>query len=77
MIQSGPQQTSTYGHEQDYPGSYRWPLVEVLCPWCERWVREYGEYSTTIDGHEHYLCDECGEDEGIVEPPRARGEGTV
>jgi predicted RNA-binding Zn-ribbon protein involved in translation (DUF1610 family) len=56
-----PQPERTYGHEQDYPGSYRWPMVEVLCPECGKWTREYGEVSTLVGSEEHYLCPKCGE----------------
>jgi hypothetical protein len=57
----GPQPRRVYGHEQEYPGSYRWPLQEVLCPECGQWVRQYGDVSESFNGYEHYLCIPCGE----------------
>ena len=49
------------GHEQDYPGSYKWPIYEVLCPSCKKWVQEYGDVDELINGEWHMLCVPCGE----------------
>lgn len=55
------QQTRKIGIEQDYPGSYQWPILEVVCPECEQWVSQYGEVSTEINGETYHLCIPCGD----------------
>lgn len=50
------------GYEQKYPGSYAWPIYEVLCPECGKWVKEYGEVDQQdADGDWHCLCIPCGD----------------
>ena len=55
-----PQARNIVSYEQEYPGAYRWPIYEVLCPECGHYVTNYGDVSTEIDGEEHYLCVPCG-----------------
>lgn len=50
------------GYDQDYPGGYRWPIYEILCPECGKWCREYGEVDILINGEWVPLCLECGRD---------------
>lgn len=50
------------GHEQDYPGSCRWPIYAVLCPECQQWAKDYGSVTTEIDGKEYALCEKCGDE---------------
>lgn len=62
MPVSEKQETRAYGFDQDYPGSYRWPRVEVVCPVCGKWVKEYGLVSQVEDdGTYQHLCVPCGE----------------
>jgi hypothetical protein len=55
------QQKRVIGYDQDYPGSYRWPIHEIKCPVCKLWKKEYGEVDQEIDGEWQQLCIECGE----------------
>ena len=51
------------GHEQEYPGSCRWPIYEYKCPECNDWTAEiHGQ----IDGQDKAgeytpCCKPCGE----------------
>lgn len=57
------QQTRKVGEMQEYPGSYAWPIMEVLCPLCEKWTGDYGEVdSQDKDGDWHHLCTKCAAD---------------
>lgn len=59
----GKQEKVCVGHEQDYPGAYRWPIYQVRCPECGQMTKEYGDVSVlSEDGHEHLLCTPCGEE---------------
>jgi hypothetical protein len=49
------------GYDQDYPGSYRWPVYEIFCPECGQWVKDYGEVDQLINGQWFALCTHCGE----------------
>ena len=47
-------------HEQEYPGAYRWPICEILCPDCGLWVSKgYGEVDVLVDGVWRPICSEC------------------
>jgi hypothetical protein len=62
---TGRQPWRAYAFIEEYPGAYRWPLTEVLCPECGQWAKQYGDVSVlSDDGHEHYLCVPCGQKVG-------------
>lgn len=49
------------GYDQDYPGSYRWPNYEILCPVCKKWKKDYGEVDEQQDdGSWRPVCIPCG-----------------
>lgn len=52
------------GHEQEYPGSYAWPIYEYFCPDCQTWTKDIHGDITSVheDGTESYLCDKCAEE---------------
>lgn len=50
------------GETREYPGSYAWPINEVFCPVCKKWVGEYGNIDQKdTDGDWHMVCVPCGE----------------
>lgn len=51
------------GYEQDYPGSYKWPIYQLICPLCKQQTNNYGTTEQEIDGRWQYICDECAEKE--------------
>lgn len=51
------------GYDQDYPGSYAWPIYEILCPICQLWSKKYGDVDKLIGDKWYYLCIQCGEEE--------------
>lgn len=51
------------GYEQEYPGAYRWPIYEMLCPVCNQWSKDFGDYQQKIDGVWVEVCQKCGEEE--------------
>lgn len=67
------QQKRIVGYDRDYPGSYGWPIYEVLCPECKQWVKDYGAVSADIGGYEHSLCKECGDK---VFPPEMENQSS-
>ena len=50
------------GYDQDYPGSYRWPIYEILCPECKKWSKDYGNVTVEIDDEDIPLCEKCGDE---------------
>jgi hypothetical protein len=56
------QQKRQIGLERDYPGSYGWPIYEVMCPECNEWKSEYGNMDQLQHNGEWYtVCVECEE----------------
>lgn len=49
------------GALQEYPGTTTWYDYEIKCVECGRWRRDYGQFSTEIDGKHYWLCMECGD----------------
>jgi hypothetical protein len=57
-----PEFERVVGFDQDYPGSYRWPRIEVLCPVCGEWCGNYGDVDERQDdGSWRKVCVPCGE----------------
>jgi DNA-directed RNA polymerase subunit RPC12/RpoP len=61
------------GVDQDYPGSYGWPVYEYRCPDCGQWFGgrtgvDGSDVSETVEGEHQYLCAPCG-DRVIAETP--------
>ncbi len=47
------------GVEQDYPGSYEWPIYEYRCPICKKWSSGSDVTVTHNDETESVLCEKC------------------
>lgn len=49
------------GHEQEYPGSYAWPIYEYHCPDCGKWTQKICDIDgQDKDGEYTPLCEACG-----------------
>jgi hypothetical protein len=55
-----PQQRRKIGVEQDYPGSFEWPIYEYLCPCCNTWGGGSGT-DQKVGDEWHVLCEACEE----------------